>query len=78
MVETFRCQTHGLTISDVKGKTLVDTLAETLAKVKAISLADKVSDVEAEALDYTLADTLTEVNCPNSWRECKRCVSQST
>lgn len=43
------------------GKTLVDTLAETLTKVRAITLADKVSDVESDSLDYTRPDTLTDV-----------------
>ena len=61
MVKTFRCQTHCLTVSDVEGKTLVETLVETLTKVKAITLADKVSDVQSDSLDYTLPDKLTDV-----------------
>ena len=47
MVETFRCQTQGVTVSDVEGKTLVDTLGDTLVKVKAIALGNKVGDIEA-------------------------------
>jgi len=50
LVEMFRCQTHGVTVSDVEGKTLVDTLGDTLAKVNAITLGNKVCDFDAEAL----------------------------
>ena len=61
MVETFRCQAHCLTVSDVESKTLVDTLGKTLTNVKASTLADKVSEVESDSLDYTLPETLTNV-----------------
>ena len=61
MVETFRCQAHCLTVSDVEGKTLVDTLGKTVTNVKASTLADKVSDVKSDSMDYTLPDTLTNL-----------------
>ena len=57
--KAFRCQTHRVTVSDVEGNTLVNTLGDTLAKVKAITIGNKKGDIEVEAPNYTLPDTLT-------------------
>ena len=61
MVETFRCQAHSLKVSDLEGKTLVETLGKTLTNVNASTLADKVSDVKSDSMVYTLPDTLTNI-----------------
>ena len=65
------CNTLDDTLPDVQAKTLFDTVAFTVAEVKARILVNILSDVEAKILFDTIADTVAEleVETPETHRE---------
>ena len=57
LVEMFCCQRLDLTLGDVQGEALVDTLADKLTEVEANTLSDSVGNVNVDTLVHTQTTT---------------------